>query len=213
MLISLRDDYGATWNGDINMKNVKLYAFTERPIHLISNSYRNWYYGYDVSYPNVSIDNIEFYDVETFLPLPRDYEILLNKENFAREPHAHCKQTLFSPPYYADVDDDGDGLVDGTDIPYDDVVERDGVLDTESRLNLNPVTPPTVIKITSHNGASVDGKCKITVFDTCHMDGVKDGGFFGKTSFITDGNTYIGTDFIDKETETFKFVKYIQSEE
>ncbi len=212
MLLALRGDYGATWSGTFEMRNVKFYAFTKCPIYICSNTYRNWYYGYTVSYPNVSIDNIEFYDVETFLPLPRDYEIFLNKEDTAREPHAHLTETLFSPPYHADVDEDGDGLVDGTNIPYDDIIEKGGVLDTESRLNLNPVTPPTVIKITSHKGASVDGKCKITVFDTNHIEGVKDGGFFGKTRFITDNNQYTGTNFVGKDTETFKFISFFDEE-
>ncbi len=211
MLFALRGDYGATWNGNLNVKNAKLYAFTSRPIYVCHNSYANWYYGYDVAFPNISIDNIEFYDTETKEPLAADYEIFLCGDGTANEPCAHCEKTLFTPPYYADVDDDGDGFVDGTDIPYDNVVSRSGVPDENSRKNLNVITPPSLVKITSHSGA--EGKCKIAVYDTSYIEGVSDGGFFGKTSFVTDGNTYVGTSYTDTETETFKFIKYIKSEE
>ncbi len=213
MLVALRGDYGATWDGSIEMKNVKLYAFTTRPIYICSNTYSNWYYGYKVCHPSVSIDNIEFYDVEAMKPLPSDYEVFFNKPDTSREPHAHLSKTLFSPPYYADVDEDGDGLVDGTDIPYDNVVEKGGVCDAASRRNLNVVTPPTVVRITSHKGASVEGKCKITVYDTNHIEGVLNGGFYGKTKFITDNSTYLGSNFTDEETETFRFIRYTESEE
>ena len=38
-----------------------------------------------------------------------------------------------------------------------------------------------------------------------YMD-VPDGGFFGKTEFISDSETYLGTDFVGKATDTFKFI-------
>ena len=108
-------------------------------------------------------------------------------------------------PDYPDVDDDGDGLVDGTNIPYDDVVSKIGVIDESSNKNLNVVTPPSEIIIKGNEGARKPGKCTFVVYDTSKAEGVSDGGFFGNTKFITDGSEYIGTDYVGKETETYVF--------
>ena len=58
--------------------------------------------------------------------------------------------------------------------------------------------PPKYIEILG-NGAH---GYKYVVLDTSEYE---DGGFFGKTEFISDGGTVVGTS--DKENDTFKFKK------
>ena len=116
----------------------------------------------------------------------------------------YCQADL---PCEIHIDEDGDGFVDGTNIPYDDVVERGGVADEASRKNLNQVAPPSVISITKNNNAKTPGKCRFSIYDTSKYCGVSGGGFFGSTRFVTDENTYLGTDFANQDTETFRFIE------
>ena len=58
--------------------------------------------------------------------------------------------------------------------------------------------PPKHIKILGNS----DYGYKYVVLDTSEYDG---GGFFGKTEFISDGGTVVGT--ANKENDTFKFEK------
>ena len=46
------------------------------------------------------------------------------------------------------------------------------------------------------------------VYDYSSYEGMPDGGFFGNTKFISDNESYLGTDHSDKKTENFKFVKF-----
>ena len=175
-------------------------------MHLYMHSFTNWYFGYIAHYPTISIDNLEVYDIHTRKPLPAGTEILISGENFKREPAMHLPETLGTRPIYADIDDDNDGFVDGTNIPYDDVINQSGIVDENSFKNLNPIAPPAYVAITSNKKAEVDGKIKLVVYDTANYKNVPDGGFFGNTDFVTDGETYRGTDFVGQDTETFKFV-------
>ena len=50
------------------------------------------------------------------------------------------------------------------------------------------------------------------VYDTSKYHGVTDGGFFGKTRFVTENCEYVGTDFVGVDTETFKFVSLSDEE-
>jgi hypothetical protein len=109
-------------------------------------------------------------------------------------------------PNFADVDDDGDGFVDGTKIPYDDVVSTIGVIDESSYVNLNVITPPSEITILGNEGANAPGRCKFLVYDTSKYIGVSDGGFFGKTKFKTEECEYVGTDHVGEDTDSFKFM-------
>ena len=118
------------------------------------------------------------------------------------EPALHRENTLNAPPIFPDVDKDGDGFVDGTKIPYDDVVNRYGIIDESSRQNLNPIRPPKYARVVNNKNNYV-----YTVNDMSSLPGVDDGGFFANTEFITDNATYVGTQHTDENTETFKFVK------
>ena len=205
-LFHLRADYGSTWEGEIKAKNIKAHYFPEAPMHLFMHSYTNWYFGYVAHFPSISIDNLEVYDIKTREPLAAGTNILICSDIVKREPAMHLPTTKNINPIYSDVDDDGDGLVDGTNIPYDDFVDTRGIPIPESRVNLNPIAPPKYVKILSNEGAKIPGKCKLAVYDTANYMDVPDGGFFGKTEFATDGVSYVGTDFVGKDTETFDFI-------
>ncbi len=200
-LIHLRADYGSTWEGTITMKNIKAYIFTTAPSQIFMHRYSNWYYGYIAHYPNISIDNIEYYNIKDFKKLPENYEIYISGASIKNEPALHLENTLNCHPYFADVDEDGDGLVDGTNIPYDDVVERGGIRDDSTFKNLSPIAPPELIRLVNSKNA-----CRVLVYDTANYKDVPNGGFFGKTSFVSDNNTYKGTDYVGRDTETFKFI-------
>ena len=171
-------------------------------IGLVSHTYSNWYFGYDCSFPNISIDDVEFYDIETFEPIPKGSEIKFAMGNMLTEPALYCENTLNTPSVFPDVDKDGDGLVDGTNIPYDDVVNRFGIVDESSRKNLNPIRPPKYARVLNNKNNYV-----YLVNDMSSFEGITDGGFFKDTEFITDDETYVGTQHIGENTKTFKFVK------
>ena len=203
-LVHLRADYGSTWEGHIQMKNIKAYIFTTAPSYIYMHKYGNWYYGYIAHYPTITIDNIEYYNIETFKPLDAGYEILISGTSIKNEPALHLENTLNTHPCFADIDEDKDGFVDGTKIPYDDVVESRGIVDDSNYKNLNMIAPPEHVKIVNTKG--VCGPYKFLIYDTANYKDIPDGGFFGKTKFITDNNTYIGTDYVGQDTETFKFI-------
>jgi hypothetical protein len=206
-LVHLRADYGSTWEGDIKMKNVTAHYYTDSPAHIFMHSYNNWYYGYVAHYPSISIDNLKVVDIMTREPVPAGYEILISGSSIINEPAMHLPETKSVHPVYPCVDNDGHGLVDGTNVPYDpNNILRSGITVEDSYTNLNMIAPPKYFKLYSNKNASEDGKAKILVYDTAHYKDVPDGGFFGKTEFATDGATYIGADHVGEETETFKFI-------
>ena len=211
---SMREDYGSTWEGDITVKGLDAYIYTKRSslqnavssdfhgIFGVYHAFRNWYFGYDCHFPNVTLDSVRLFDIETFKLITDSVEIKLVTEN-AYDPGMHRKNVYRIHPIFPDVDKDGDGFVDGTKIPYDNVVDRRGILDETSYENLNPITPPAYIKVLNNKYGY-----KYVVFDTSDYKDIDDGGFFGKTEFVSDNERRIGTNYSDENTETFKFVKY-----
>ncbi len=212
-MISTRSDFGSLWNGSVTVNGLKSYVYTKhsslpnapkgeyKPTGVMSHTYTNWYYGYDCYFPCLSLSDVEVYDIETRQPIPDGSEISLVGGNMCVEPALHLERTLRTHPIYPDTDNDGDGLVDGTNIPYDDFVDTRGVVDESSYKNLNPIRPPKYMKVFNNKHNYV-----YTVNDMSKYDGVTDGGFFGKTEFVADDETYIGTNHPDKQIKTFKFI-------
>ena len=200
-LFHLREDYGCTWDGTLIAKNVKAYVHTEAKPCLVFNWFNNWFYGYKTYSPNLDIDGVSFYDVKTFEPLPKGYEIRTFSHNKAIEPAMHLPETKKVKPYHEYIDTDGDGLVDVLGIPYN-VDERskyaNGILG-ESNMNLNPTTPPERISIKGNTQGIT-----YTVQDTSDYMDIPDGGFFGKTEFVSDLDRAVGT--AAEMKDTFKFV-------
>ena len=201
-LVYLRNDYASTWEGEITIKNFTAYVHSKTSnTYLLSHSYNNWYYGYRAYFPNVSVENFLVYDFDTREPVSSDYELRLTGISLLAEPKLHLPVTRNTPRLFPDVDEDGDGFVDGTKIPYDNEENRHGVPDPENFENVNPIVPPKYIKVI--NGARA-GSCNVLIADTSVFEG---GGFWKDTEFVTKDATYIGTSG-HGETSTFKFVPY-----
>jgi hypothetical protein len=212
-LIHLRSDYGSTWDGIIKVNNVKAYVFTTYDTFIYMHTYSNWYYGYVAAFPSIEINNLDYYDIKTREPLAAEYEIKLCRTSVTSEPALHLPETQKTAPYYPDVDKNKDGYVDGTNILFDGSTNNSGIRDTSSRINFNPIKPPKYIKITGNDGVlSAGGYIYVVprtdafgVSDGGYYDEIENnGGFFGDTKFITETNTYLGTNHTNSETFVFE---------
>ena len=67
----------------------------------------------------------------------------------------HLDEVASTTPIYADVDKDGDGKVDGTNIPFDGTSNPGGVYASGSNKNLNPIVPPEYFKIKNFGGYTI----------------------------------------------------------
>ena len=202
-LLHFREDYGSTWEGDVIIKNVKAYFFNNENISICYHRYSNWNYGYKCALPNINIDGFEAFYIDTRKPLPEGSLIKLIGSTPIKEPAMHLAETKNTEAVYPYVDFDGDGLVDGTNVPYDaeaaakSMKYSNGVL-TGSKKNLNVIGTPDVIKV-----KNLRGGVKISVPKTSAFEDLG-GGFFGKTRFYyNDEDYYYGTDY--ENTETFSF--------
>ena len=174
-LVALRNDYGATWDGTIKMKNITAYPATDKfpnnhqyagmymPMTLIGHRYDNWYFGYETAFPNVELDGIVLYDLDTKQRIPTDKTFINFGGSHTQEPNIHMDEitnTTAYKPIYADVDKDGDGKVDGTEtkegVAFDGVSDIWGVSPSyPDNKNLNPVRPPESINLKNLNGYDV----------------------------------------------------------
>ena len=217
-LIHLREDYGSVWDGKVTVKDVKAYVFTKDAAGnkvstwLVMHHYKNWYHGYTSVFPSIEIDNLDYYDIETREALPAGYEVKLCNTSVTNEPALHLGETKNTYASLPEVDTDGDGFVDGTNIKFDGESDWGGVT-IGSKENLNPIKPPEIIKIVNNDGVNGGGGYVYIipktdgfgVSDGGYYDDVENnGGFFGDTKFITEENTYLGTDHEDTETFIFK---------
>ena len=206
-LFHFRADYGSTWNGNIKVKNLKAYYFKNENISLYFHAYSNWYYGYNAHVANLDVDGFEAFYIDSREPLPEGSLIKLIGPSVVKEPAMHLPKTKNTEAVYPYIDLDGDGIIDGTNVPYDAEYVKNsnayqGGLRCGSYENLNVITPPANIKF-----KNVKGGVKISVPDTSVLE--EGGGFFGNTKFsYNDDECYLGTNH--KNTEVFEFVDPIE---
>jgi hypothetical protein len=152
--------------------------------------------------PNLEIDGFEAYYIDSRKPLREGTKIKLCGKSVLGEPALHLPKTKYIEARYPYVDFDGDGLVDGTNVPYDaEFVKNsnkfhDG-LRCGSYANVNPITPPSEIKLVNIKDGIKFSIPKTSVAEDC------EGGFFGKTRFVLENQTLIGTDHDDNELLVF----------
>ena len=220
-LIHLREDFGSTWDGTVKIDGLKAYVFTRgtkedgyngTKTWLIMHVYTNWYYGYQTCFPSLEINDLDYYDIKTRQPLPADFEIKLCNTSVTDEPALHLNKTTNTYAIYSYEDNDKDGYVDGTTVVYDKNNIKKGGVYGDVKDNLNPVKPPEFIKITNNDGVNGAGGYIYVIPKTSgknvsdggyYNETESNGGFFGDTEFITEENTYLGTNH--QNTVTFKF--------
>ncbi len=116
--LQLREDYGATWDGTITLKDctfvdvcrdrsLQSFIFVRSP---------NWYFGYETHFPNILIDNLKFEGAKEELSLIQPYQ---NNPN--------------SPYFYRTVEDENIGVA--------------GAVCQDGKENLNPYIAPEFIKV------------------------------------------------------------------
>ncbi len=171
-IFHLRSDYGSTWNGSITAKNLNAYIYSDSDAYLFLHSYANWYFGYVAAMPNLSLDNLNIYDIKTYEPVEAGHNVYMIQNSVANEPRLHLEYTQKSLGKYCYIDLDKDGLVDGTSIPYVDADKSNhgsGINlpaeEPERLKNLNVIAPPEYLKIINNDGVDKDG------------DGTPDGGY------------------------------------
>ncbi len=197
----LRNDYGTTWEGTIYAKNINAYMPNNASLTLIFHQYRNWYWGYNVFVPNLVLDNLRIYDIDTFDPVASGRSVTVMTNTLTAEPAMHLQTTINNDAIYPYVDYNEDGLVDNTDHPYLKSLEADywnGVSVPGRKDNLSVVGAPEYIKILNNNAGY-----KFVVTDTygtarsadpeveLPADVAEMGGFFGFTKFY-----YTETDYV-----------------
>jgi hypothetical protein len=151
--------------------------------------------------PNLELDGFEAFNQETREPLPAGTKIKLCGPSVIEEPTMHLSETKNEEEVFSYVDLDGDGFVDGTNVPYDKDNIQSGGIRIGSHRNLNVITPPEKISV-----KNLKGGVKISVPDTSVFT-ESEGGFFANTRFFyQDGEYYLGTNH--KDTETFEFSEH-----
>ncbi len=189
----LRDDYASTWDGEMKIINCEGHSRVddEMKTYFFCHAYNNWYYGYQARFPNLYVENFKLFDMNTGEKFGKGTEINLVGNSLDKEPMMNAEYTQNCNSIYPLVDEDGDGLVDGTDQPFVAGDATRGFTHPTSKKNLNPVIPPEYIKILGNTEGY-----NIVVKDT------GDEGFFSKTEFVSDNETVVGTKC---DSDTFKF--------
>ncbi len=97
----MRDDYGATWEGDILIKDCSAET-DEEFLYMANISWANWFYGYKCYMPSMTIDNF------TFKAKPGTRLEILRHHDIEAEPKLHLavlsngdkNDNPFTPPKY-----------------------------------------------------------------------------------------------------------------
>ncbi len=165
-IIHLRSDYGSTWQGTIQIKNLKAYPHVTtqnvnnvethtvtESTYLFYHTYNNWYFGYRCYFPNLYVDNLEYYNWKTGEALNAGHTINFVTSSVTSEPYLHLDETFKTHPRNPDVDENNDKISDITG----EAVQTSGIQDTSSNTNLNPVVPPVFVKITNNDGVNGAG--------------------------------------------------------
>ena len=233
-LLYLRADYGYHWDGDIKIKNTKAYMYDGSNLNIAHYYFNNWYYGYTCVFPNITIDNLRYYNAVT-LEERDSYEakLFLYRENAKRMhlPDAGVKcilgvvdedgdgyidEPLFDVNRDGKIDEldkidlDGDGRVGNTSLKYDDYFGtenyRRGIEHPTCTVNVNPVRPPEYLKIINNTREDGSAICRYVIKDTSGM-GISDGAWYRTESEPdTMGGFFGATKFIYGEGESECFV-------
>ncbi len=120
--IQLREDYGATWDGTITIKDCKIIdSCKNRSLQsLLFVRSPNWKFGYQTHFPNIVIDNLEFEGAEETVRLLQPFESKIGTGYFYRS-------------------------------VYDENIAVDGAVCTDGKPNINPYDAPKFIKVINND--------------------------------------------------------------
>ena len=231
--LHLRGDYGFHWSGDILLKNIKAYMMNREKLALLCHRFSNWYFGYTTAIPNVTIDNMRYYDYKSEEALKPGYKAYLFKftTNSARMHLDDSKvRSIFAvadadgdgyidePRFISDTDGtfypqtdlDGDGKIGNTSLKYEDYINtpnyKKGVLHPTCTANLNKVRPPKYFKVINNENENGEAVCNYIVKDTSG-EGISDGGYYRCADAPdTMGGFFGGTKFIYGEGDSEFFI-------
>ncbi|MBE6644313.1 MAG: hypothetical protein E7612_02915 [Ruminococcaceae bacterium] len=223
-LLYLRSDYGYHWDGDILIKNTKAFMYDDSKLNIAHYYYNNWYFGYTCAFPNITIDNLAYYNAKTWERRDAGYgaKLFLFREN-AKKMHLYDSG---EKAIFACLDEDGDGYIDepifdinkdgvidqcdlvdldgdgkegNTSLKYADYIDtpdyRRGITHPSCTTNLNAVKPPKYFKVI--NNETEDGRCvcTYTVKDTS-LEQISDGLFRDESKTDSFGGFFGTTEFI-----------------
>ena len=143
--IELREDYGSTWRGTIELKDctyINAYGTTKDTLYMISSIWVNHDFGYDTYLPNVIIDNFK---------LAQGHDSIKNIEIFqlANGAFSDNSNTLAPNGTYDEVDESGNRIPDFEEgLTVEDY--RQSTLyhtDGTTKENVNPYTASEFITI------------------------------------------------------------------
>ena len=180
-VLALRSDYGSTWDGEIIIDGVELYASSPE-VTLVPFGFANWYFGYTCYIPNVIIKGLKVFDKKTREPMPAGYPVNIFSKGIAAEPYMHRSETKQTHP---------------RSIQWSEELGRKAFLPVPERgfVNDNPITPPEYVKLIDNEAGYLYALPKSDDPDF----------FLANTKFYyTENDFYLGTNH--GETPNFTFV-------
>lgn len=124
-LINLRSDYGSTWNGEIEIKNVTAHI-KSADFFLLYHVYSNWDFGYTTHIPSITVDNLRIATPNGEAGEGYEVKLITTHKSLELEGAIHL------------------GVTENTHPIRDAVSFKE---DTASYENLNPVAAPKYVRI------------------------------------------------------------------
>ena len=93
-LVYLRDDYGATWEGEFIFDNVTAYV-SDGEFYLFRHHYNDWDFGYKCYLPSIEINGLKLFNRKTGEALGSNYSNLFlftNKLSTTKAPYMHLDE-------------------------------------------------------------------------------------------------------------------------
>ena len=179
-VLALRSDYGSTWDGELVIDGLDLYASSPE-VTLVPFGFANWYFGYTCHIPNVIIKGLRVFDKKTREPMPEGYPVNIYSKGIAVEPYMHKPETKQTHP---------------RSIQYSEELGKKAFLPVPERgfVNDNPIAPPEYVKLIDNEGKYLYALPKSNDPEF----------FLANTRFYyTENDYYIGTNHENAENFTF----------
>lgn len=204
-VLALRSDYGSTWEGEIVIDGFNLYT-TSDTVYLVSNSYKNWYFGYTCHLPSLDISGLKIYDKATGREKDEGFVVNLYSRGMASEPYMHLDTTKGTTPMTIQwscpegtcqsgcVNEIIDYKCDACGVTGEYIFAQDT---TRPRANDNLTMPPEYVRVRENEAGYIFRTVADTANDPKH--------FFANTKFYvgaSDTELFTGT-YQTEDTDCF----------